>query len=84
MKRGKKTLLVGEHDTRLWPVLHHYVDEARSREDYSDVDKVGCVETLRRRGHEYVSIFMDMDKRKVISVAEGKDHEVLDDFKQIY
>ena len=23
--------LVGEHDTRLWRVIHHYVDQARAR-----------------------------------------------------
>jgi len=47
--------LVGEHDTRLWPLLHHYVEEARSREDYSQVKKVGFDETSRRKGHQYIS-----------------------------
>ncbi len=54
--------LVGEHDTRLWPILHHYVDEAREKEDFSSVTCVAYDETSRRRGHKYVSIFMDMSK----------------------
>ena len=37
--------LVSEHDTRLWRILHHYVEQARSEQDYSDVEKVGVDET---------------------------------------
>jgi len=29
--------LVGEHDTRIWRILHHYVEKARSEQDYSGV-----------------------------------------------
>ena len=30
--------MVGEHDTRLWRVLHRYVDQARARADASTSD----------------------------------------------
>ena len=65
--------LVGEHDTRIWRVLHHYVEEARSQEDYSYVDQVGIDETSSKRGHNYVSVFVDLEKSKVIYATEGKD-----------
>lgn len=74
--------LVGEHDTRLWPVLHHYVDEVRKRQTYTNVTKVGYDETSRRKGHEYISVFMDMDTHKVLTVTEGKDQQVLKAFKE--
>lgn len=32
--------LVGEHDTRLWRVIHHYVERARRRADFSAVTRV--------------------------------------------
>jgi hypothetical protein len=32
--------LVGEHDTRLWRVIHHYVEEGRARADASAVTRV--------------------------------------------
>jgi len=37
--------LIGEHDTRLWRILHHYVKEARDKLDYSKVRQVGVDET---------------------------------------
>ncbi len=64
---------VGEHDTRLWRVLHHYVDEARARDDHSTVSRAAFDETSARRGHDYVSLFVDLDGPRVLFVANGKD-----------
>jgi transposase len=44
--------LLGKHDTRLWRVINHYVEEARSKEDLSDVVEIGLDETSRKKGHE--------------------------------
>ncbi|MHB1955979.1 MAG: ISL3 family transposase [Sulfobacillus sp.] len=38
-------------------------------------------ETSRAKGHEYVSLIMDLDTRKVLHVAEGKGQRTLLDFK---
>lgn len=65
--------LVGEHDTRLWRVLRHYVEEARAAADHSGVTRVAFDETAARRGHDYVSLFVDLDGPRVLFVADGKD-----------
>mgnify|MGYP003576031519 CR=1 FL=1 len=43
---------VGEHDTRLWRIIHHYVEGAREQLDFSEVCRVRLDETAARRGHE--------------------------------
>ena len=70
------------NNTRLWRILHHYVDEARDKADYSDIRNVGMDETSRRRGHNYVSLFVDLDTPKVLFVTEGKDAATVERFKQ--
>lgn len=65
--------LVGENDTRLWRVIRHYVDRAREQEDYSEVVAVGVDETSSKRGHNYVTVFVDLDVSKAIYGTEGKD-----------
>ena len=65
--------LMGEHDTRLWRVIHHYVDEAVAMRDDSEVTRVGVDETSSRRGHNYISIFVDLDVPRVLFATEGKD-----------
>ena len=51
--------LVGEHDTLIWWMVNHYVDMARSKADHSAVTQVGMDETAARRGHDYVSLFVE-------------------------
>ena len=65
--------IVGEHDTRLWRVLHHYVDQARARTDAADVTRVAIDETAARRGHDYITLFADIDQARVLFATEGKD-----------
>ena len=65
--------LIGEHDTRFWRVLLHYVDEARERTDASTVTRVAIDETAARRGHDYVTLAVDIDEARVLFATEGKD-----------
>jgi len=64
---------VGEHDTKLWRVVHHYVEQARDHADHGEVRRVAFDETASRRGHNYVSLFVDLDCAQVLFVADGKD-----------
>jgi transposase len=73
---------VDEHDTRLWRILHHYVDGARKDADFSTVTEIGLDETATKRGHNYVSLFVDLETRKILFATEGKDSSTVDKFKQ--
>lgn len=65
--------LVNEHDTRLWRVIIHYVEQALARADFSSVTRIAVDETAAKRGHNYISLFADIDQRRVLHVADGKD-----------
>jgi transposase len=72
--------LVGEHDTRLWRVVHHYVDAALADRDLSAVTRVGVDETSNKRGQDYVTIFADLDERRALFVTEGRDAKTYERF----
>jgi transposase len=74
--------LIGEHDTRLWRVLHHYMEQARARLDTASVSRVAIDETAARRGHAYVTLFVDIDEARVLYVTEGKDAATVAAFAQ--
>ena len=61
--------IIKEHDTRLWWVLNHYVHESRQGSDFSAVTQVGVDETSSKRGHNYVSLFVDMKSSQVLFVT---------------
>lgn len=67
-------------DTRLWRVINTYVELARAKEDFSDVKRIGIDETSVKKGHDYVSFFFDLDKKKLLFGTEGKDNETVTDF----
>jgi transposase len=58
--------IVKEHDTRLWRILNHYVQEARRKADSSSITGVGVDETSSKRGHNYVTLFVDIVEPRTI------------------
>jgi len=74
--------IVGEHDTRLWRLVQHHVDEVRAAETWEEVKAVGIDETSRKSGHNYISVVVDMDRSRVLYATEGKDATVVEAFRQ--
>lgn len=65
--------LVEEHDTRLWRIIKHYVQEARAKEDFSQVEEVAVDETACGRGQRYLSLFYDLQMRRVLFATLGRE-----------
>lgn len=74
--------LINEHDTLVWRIVTHYVDAARAKANHSKVTQVGVDETASRRGQRYVSLFVDLEQRKVLFVTPGKDAATVAAFAQ--
>ncbi len=55
--------LVGERDTRVWRIIQHYVGKALEALDLSELAAFGFDETASKRGHNYVTVFVDMQRR---------------------
>jgi transposase len=72
--------LLAVSDLRVWRTLDHYVDQARAQEDFSAVSSIGLDETAARRGHDYISLFHDLDAGRLVFACEGRKAQVLDAF----
>lgn len=72
--------IIGEHDTRLWRLLHAYVQEAYEEADFSEARVIGCDELSARKGHNYLSVFADLEAKQVLFATEGKDASTWDRF----
>jgi transposase len=75
-------VLLGVSDMRLWRTLDHYVDQARAEEDFSEVTSIGLDETAARRGHNYISLFHDLDAGRLLYGCEGRKGEVVAQFAE--
>jgi transposase len=74
--------IVGEHDTRIWRIVRHHVDGAYGKKNYAEVTNVGCDETSSRKGHNYVTVFADMQSKEVIFATKGKDSGTIKAFAE--
>ena len=73
--------IVGEQDSRIWRVMHHYVETARAKVSLADVTFIGVDETAAKRGHDYITLFMDLLKRRLMYATAGRDHTTIRAFK---
>ena len=68
------------YDKKLWDMIKAYTEKARAEEDFSEVSVVGVDETAVRRGHDYVTLFVDLEEKRTIFVTDGRDHSVVGEF----
>jgi transposase len=61
-------------------MLFRQAGAAYAEADFSNVCCVGVDEMSVRKGHEYVSVFADLVRKRVLFATEGKDHQVWADF----
>lgn len=72
--------IVRESDYKIWAMLERYVTKALADNDYSDLKAVGMDETSRRRGHDYITLFVDLLKKRTVFIAEGNDQKTVESF----
>jgi len=71
-------------DKRLWRIVQHYVSCAIARLDLAGLKAVGLDETASKRGHNYVTVFIDLDRRDkpIIFAIPGKGKKTVRKFKE--
>lgn len=74
MPVSKVAQLTKTSDDKLWAMCERYIDKTREYENFEDIDAIGLDETSRAKGHEYITLFVDLKKRRTIFITEGKDN----------
>ena len=74
--------LIDEHDTRLWRVLMHYVEQAHAKSDWSTVRRIAVDETSARRGRRYVTNVLDDENSRLLLMVEGRGVQAVGAFAE--
>ncbi|NOQ76205.1 MAG: ISL3 family transposase [Methylococcaceae bacterium] len=75
--------LTGVSDHKIWRVLDTYIDLAKIDENFSDISVIGMDETSITRGHDYITLFVDLKERKTLHISSGKDNQTVVDFVEV-
>lgn len=66
---------------RLWKVVHAYGEQTSLDQiDRSKVRKIGFDETSKKKGHSYITCFIDLETGDLLYIVEGKSSEAVADF----
>ena len=72
--------LLDEDADKIWRLLDNYIESARKYSDFSKVIAIGMDETSRAKGHDYITLFVDLGQRRTIYIAKGKDNATVKQF----
>jgi len=75
--------LIKVSDYLIWQILDTYTERSKANEDLSDIKSIGMDETSIAKGHDYITLFVDLEKRSTVHVSEGKSHATVVDFVQV-
>lgn len=70
---------------RVENIFHLYTDEDFQRhnsEKLTNVKKVGIDETSTKKGHNYMTIFVDLEEFKLLHIEQGKDSQTIKKFAE--
>jgi transposase len=65
---------------RVWRVFDYWIERAKIQDDLSNICEIGIDETSSKKGHNYVTVFVDMEERRVIDAQQGKGSETITKF----
>ena len=75
--------LLKESNGKIWRIVKKYTDKYIETLDLSNTRIIGMDETSVK-GHNYITLFMDMETSKVMYIAEGKKSSTIYEFKNFF
>jgi transposase len=77
VKGGMPMSTAGEYldidGRRIWTIINKMVSQALSSQALEPVNHLCVDETSSKKGHQYITVFTDVDRKKVVGIAEEKD-----------
>ncbi len=73
MPVNKAASILNVYANRLWTIFNYWISRTFSKDDPSSIEHMGIDETSSRKGHNYVTITVDLKESRTIFVTPGKD-----------
>jgi len=77
MPVNKVGKLLNEYPNRLWTIFNYWIKIAYQDADHSNITHLGIDETSSKKGHEYITVAVDLANRNVVHATKGKDAKTI-------
>ena len=75
--------LIKVSDDKIWRLLEKYVLDAYEVETLENINQIGIDETSSRKRHDYITLFVDLIKKKTVYVTDGRSADTVQEFKEV-
>jgi transposase len=72
--------LTGVSDYLIWRVLDVYINAAKFEEDLHALHTIGMDETSIAKGHDYITLFVDLLEKRTVHISDGKGSATVVEF----
>lgn len=77
MPVNKAASILDIYPQRLWNVFSYWINKAYREDDQSGIEVLGIDETSSKKGHNYVTVAVDMAHRRVVHAVPGKGADTI-------
>jgi transposase len=77
MPVNKVGKVIGEYPNRIWNIFNYWLKIAYSDADHSNISTLGIDETSSKKGHDYITVAVDMKTSRVVHATEGKGADTI-------
>ncbi len=78
MPINKVGKLIKEYPNRVWTVFNYWIGIAYNDAEHAGIKILGIDETSSKKGHDYLTIGIDMETSRVVHVTEGKGADTIE------
>jgi transposase len=82
MSVNKIGKLLRVNPNRVWTIFNYWIERAYIADEPEVPKKLGLDETSKRKGHDYITLGVNLEERRVLHVAEGKGKEAVKSIKE--
>ena len=74
---------MGCNEKTIVRIMKHWVRKAWDKKSFAAIQNLAIDETSFRKGHDYVTLFVDADERSVVNVQKGRDGSTIEKFARV-
>lgn len=78
MPINKVGKLIKEYPNRVWTFFNYWIGIAYNEAKHEEIKVLGIDETSSKKGHDYLTVAVDMESSRVVHVTEGKGADTIE------
>ena len=77
MPVNKVGKVLREYPNRVWTIFNYWLSKSYSEADHSGIKVLGIDETSSKKGHQYITVAVDMESKRVVHATPGKGSDTI-------